>query len=239
MFCLVQEQQIVLLSRDLPSWVRGSGKDGKIDQAYAFLPQNLNRMSLCHPSVMDMFENVDVHRLCFLVGTSLSSSVQHFCTFEVFDIWFSIYIYLHSNTTTNHQHNNKPSAQQQTISTTTNHQHNNKQSAQQQTISTTTNHQHNNKPSAQQQTISTTTNHQHNNKQSAQQQTISTTTNNQHNNKPSAQQQTISTTTNNQHNNKPSAQQQTISKTTNHQQWIYLIYFVLDIFNKRNTIYLW
>ena len=65
----VQELQITTLSRRPSTWVHGNNDfKTRIGETFAYLPASLDFRKLCYPSMPGMFTDIDVHRLCMLVG---------------------------------------------------------------------------------------------------------------------------------------------------------------------------
>ena len=65
----VQELQITTLSRRPSTWVHGNNDfKTRIGETFAYLPASLDFQKLCYPSMPGMFTDIDVHRLCMLVG---------------------------------------------------------------------------------------------------------------------------------------------------------------------------
>lgn len=68
-FLSVQEQQITDLSRMPSSWVHGNNAlKQQVGETFAYLPSALNFEKLCYPQMPYMFTDIEVHRLCLLVG---------------------------------------------------------------------------------------------------------------------------------------------------------------------------
>ncbi|XP_071087235.1 uncharacterized protein [Haliotis cracherodii] len=59
----VQELQIADLSRKLSAWSHGHKKDSK--HMFVFLPGSLDTAKLCHAPVLQLYKDIEVHRLCF------------------------------------------------------------------------------------------------------------------------------------------------------------------------------
>ncbi|XP_033743245.1 uncharacterized protein LOC117329409 isoform X2 [Pecten maximus] len=61
----VQEQLLTYQSRTLEDWLEGYSHNNHVDSTFAFLPRELDAMTLMFPHFDSIFDSVAVHRLCF------------------------------------------------------------------------------------------------------------------------------------------------------------------------------
>ncbi|XP_062577865.1 uncharacterized protein LOC134239727, partial [Saccostrea cucullata] len=71
----VQEQMMVMQSRNLIGWLDGYGANGSVEDTFAFLPKTLNTNVFLYPS-LGMFVDLNVHRLCFYADQLLNYQQQ-------------------------------------------------------------------------------------------------------------------------------------------------------------------
>ena len=72
---IVQEQMITSLTRTLPEWLSGYGYNGWVDQAFAYLPSSMEMNTLVYPTLITLFEDLAVHRLCSFAGMKFNVKI--------------------------------------------------------------------------------------------------------------------------------------------------------------------
>ncbi|XP_061180809.1 uncharacterized protein LOC133189455 [Saccostrea echinata] len=71
----VQEQMMVVQSRNLIGWLDGYGDNGSVEDTFAFLPNTLNTIAFLYPG-LGMFADLNIHRLCFYADQLLNYQQQ-------------------------------------------------------------------------------------------------------------------------------------------------------------------